>query len=137
MSTTIDSTEHQKSQEPHSVTASAVHPIDVVSHSRQATVGEGDQSSLILARARRTVAGGADSAMRVLDYHLPLVVERADGPYIWDANGTRLIDLNAAYGPLLFGHRAPVVMNALRDELSKRGSVIGFPHQLSHEAAEL
>ena len=99
------------------------------------TVGQGSRS--LLDRARRSVAGGASSTMRVLPYHLPLVVDRAEGPHIWDADGNRLVDLNMAYGPLIFGHRPPLIVEALQRELSRRGTVLGFPHRLSHEVAEL
>src|SRR5262245_37259976 len=94
-------------------------------------------SAAMFERAKKSVAGGADSSMRVVPYCLPLFVDRADGPYVWDVEGNRFIDLNMGYGPQLLGHRAPPIMDAMRAELSRRGSAVGFPHQLSHEAAEL
>jgi glutamate-1-semialdehyde 2,1-aminomutase len=75
--------------------------------------------------------------MRVLDYHLPLFVDRAEGARIWDVNGNELIDMNMGYGPLIFGHRSSVVANAIRRELDRRGTILGFPHELSHMVAEL
>lgn len=94
-------------------------------------------SQSILSRARESVAGGESSTMRVLPYHLPLVIDRAEGPYIWDVDGNRLIDLNMAYGPLIFGHRHPIILDAVRQELDDRGTILGFPHRLSHQVAEL
>jgi glutamate-1-semialdehyde 2,1-aminomutase len=75
--------------------------------------------------------------MRVLPYCLPLFVDRAEGPYVWDVDGHRFIDLNMGYGPQLLGHRAPIIMDAIAAELGRRGTAVGFPHALSHEAAEL
>ena len=43
--------------------------------------------------------------MCVLPYHLPLVAERGSGARLWDADGNEFIDLNMAYGPLIFGYR--------------------------------
>lgn len=75
--------------------------------------------------------------MRVLDYHLPLVIERAEGARIWDADGNELIDMNMGYGPLLFGHRPRLVTEAIERELQQRGTLLGFPDTLSIEVAEL
>ena len=75
--------------------------------------------------------------MRVLDYHLPLMIERAEGVHVWDVSGKRLIDMNMGYGPLVFGHRPRFLINAIRDEMEQRGTILGFPHERSHQVAEL
>ena len=94
-------------------------------------------SSDILREAKKSVAGGASSTMRVLDYHLPLVIDRVEGVYLWDVDGNQLIDMNMGYGPLIFGHRAPILVEAIHQELDRRGTILGFPHELSHKTAEL
>ncbi|WP_333820176.1 aspartate aminotransferase family protein [Ohtaekwangia sp.] len=94
-------------------------------------------SEKILVQARKSIAGGANSSMRVLKYHLPTVIQKAEGVYIWDADGHKLIDMNMGYGPLIFGHRSPIIINAIENELKLRGTTLGFPHELSHQAAEL
>jgi len=99
--------------------------------------GSNINSAGILARARKSVAGGANSTMRVLDYHLPLVISHSEGAHVWDVDGNKLIDMNMGYGTLIFGHRSQVVRNAIRRELDRRGTVLGFPHELSHQVAEL
>lgn len=91
----------------------------------------------LIDRARRSVARGADSTMRVLDYHLPLAIDRAEGARVWDVDGNELIDMNMGYGPLLFGHRPDFIVNAITEELGRRGTTLGFPHELSHQVAEL
>ncbi|GMW03127.1 MAG: glutamate-1-semialdehyde 2,1-aminomutase [Candidatus Hydrogenedentota bacterium] len=75
--------------------------------------------------------------MRVLPYHLPLVVERARGASIWDADGHELIDMNMGYGPLLFGHCPEFINRAIIQELNQRGTQLGFPHELAFRTAEL
>ena len=97
---------------------------------------ESTQSESLLRRARESVAGGASSTMRVLPYHLPLVIERAEGALIRDADGNELIDFNMGYGPLIFGHRSPLIVQAIERELRQRGALLGFPHELSHQVAE-
>lgn len=95
------------------------------------------ESRRLLERAKLSIAKGASSTMRVLDYHQPLVVERAEGPRIWDADGNELIDMNMGYGPLIFGHRPRLVTDAIEHELHHRGTLLGFPDTLSIEVAEL
>lgn len=39
---------------------------------------------------------------------------------LWDIDGNEYIDLNMAYGPLLFGHRPKHVIDAVVKRMSKR-----------------
>jgi glutamate-1-semialdehyde 2,1-aminomutase len=95
------------------------------------------KSRLMFEKACESIAGGADSTMRVMTYQIPLVIERGEGAYVWDVDGNKLIDMNMGYGPLIFGHRHPLVLNAIEEEFHKRGTVLGFAHELSHKTAEL
>lgn len=94
-----------------------------------------DESERLLGRARESIAGGDSSTMRVLPYHLPTVVERGEGPLIWDVDGNEYIDMNMAYGPLIFGHRPKHVMHAITEVLDK-GTDFGFPNIFGIEVAE-
>src|SRR5581483_9874299 len=94
------------------------------------------RSAEALARARRSVAGGDSSTMRVLPYHLPVVADRGEGPYVFDIDGNRYLDLNMAYGPLLFGHRPDFLVRRLVAQLTERGSQLGFPTELTFRVAE-
>jgi len=93
-------------------------------------------SEEILQRGRDSLAGGDSSTMRVLPYHIPLVADRGEGVYLWDADGNRYIDLNMAYGPLIFGHRPRNVIRAVRRQIESRGSQLGFPTEISIRVAE-
>lgn len=95
-----------------------------------------NKSEQLLARARESLAGGDSSTMRVLPYHIPLVVDRGKGAHIWDANGNELIDLNMAYGPLILGHCPEKVVQAVVRQISERGSQLGFPNELTTRVAE-
>ena len=94
------------------------------------------RSESLMSRAKRVVAGGDSSTMRVLPYHLPLVADRGDGCRIWDADAHEYIDLNMAYGPLIFGHRPKHVVEAVTRQIVERGSQLGFPTEISIRAAE-
>lgn len=91
----------------------------------------------LLEQAATTVAGGESSAMRVLPYQLPLVIDRAEGARIWDVDGNEFIDMNMGYGPLVFGHRPKAVIDAMKADLDKRGPVLGLAHELSAQVGEL
>ena len=55
---------------------------------------------------------------------------------VWDADGNEYIDLNMAYGPLIFGHRPACVIEAVIRQISERGSQLGFPTEVSVRVAE-
>jgi glutamate-1-semialdehyde 2,1-aminomutase len=94
------------------------------------------KSDLLLQRARQSIAGGDNSTMRVLPYHLPLVAVRGEGSRVWDADGQEHIDLNMAYGPLIFGHRPRGVIEAVVRQITESGSQLGFPAEVSVSVAE-
>jgi glutamate-1-semialdehyde 2,1-aminomutase len=93
-------------------------------------------SARLLDRARRSIAGGDNSTMRVLPYHLPLVATRGEGSRVWDVDGQEYIDLNMAYGPLIFGHRPPTIMDAVVRQITESGTQLGFPAEVSVRVAE-
>jgi glutamate-1-semialdehyde 2,1-aminomutase len=56
----------------------------------------------------------------------PFVVERGAGARIWDVDGNEYIDYVLSWGPLVLGHAAPMVLDALRDVM-ERGTSFGIP----------
>jgi glutamate-1-semialdehyde 2,1-aminomutase len=66
-------------------------------------------------RARRVIPGGVNSPVRAYRSvgGTPAFVARAEGPYVWDADGRRSIDLVQSYGAVLLGHAHPVVLEAV------------------------
>ncbi|MBI1246287.1 aminotransferase class III-fold pyridoxal phosphate-dependent enzyme [bacterium] len=93
-------------------------------------------SAQVLQRAKRSLAGGDSSTMRVLPYHIPLVADRAEGCRLWDVDGNEYIDLNMSYGPLLLGHRPKKVIEAVYRQISQQGSQLGFPTEVTMRVAE-
>ncbi|MDI6809681.1 MAG: acetyl ornithine aminotransferase family protein [Candidatus Eisenbacteria bacterium] len=49
----------------------------------------------------------------------PLVVEKAEGIYLWDVDGNRFIDFNAGIAVCSTGHRHPKVVRAIQNQLGK------------------
>jgi ornithine--oxo-acid transaminase len=50
---------------------------------------------------------------------LPVVVERAEGVWMWDVDGKKYLDMLAAYSALNQGHRHPAIRQAARDQMEK------------------
>ncbi len=66
----------------------------------------------------------------------PIVVERGQGPYLWDVDGNRYIDYVGSWGPLIFGHAYPPVVAAV-EEAARRGTSFGAPTEAENELAQL
>jgi ornithine--oxo-acid transaminase len=54
------------------------------------------------------------------NYHpLPVVVAQAEGAWVTDVEGTRYLDMLAAYSALNFGHRHPDLIHAAKEQLDR------------------
>ena len=97
----------------------------------------GGRSAALYARAREVLVGGVNSPVRAMSAigREPLFVDRAEGPYVWDADGRRYVDYLASWGPAILGHSAPEVVAALREALP-RGTSYGAPTEREIEMAE-
>jgi glutamate-1-semialdehyde 2,1-aminomutase len=80
------------------------------------------RSQDILERAQRYIPGGVSSANRLVEPNI--VFTRAQGAYIFDAEGKRYIDYHAAFGPPLLGHTNPEVNQRVMEALAQ-ADVIG------------
>lgn len=82
------------------------------------------------------LVGGISSAGRIvpdMDGE-PFLVERAEGPYVWDNKGRRYIDTALGFGATFLGHTDPLVTKAVRTAM-ERGSMPAYAHALEEEAA--
>jgi ornithine--oxo-acid transaminase len=54
------------------------------------------------------------------NYHpLPVVLERGEGPFVWDVEGKRYFDFLSAYSAVNQGHCHPAIVKALTDQASR------------------
>jgi len=85
-------------------------------------------SDALLERARRVIPGGVNSPVRAFGSvgGTPRFVERAEGPWLYDADGRRYVDLVCSWGPMILGHAHPDVVAAVRDAAG-RGFSFGTP----------
>ena len=89
-------------------------------------------------RASRTTPGGVNSPVRAFRQvgGVPRFVDRAAGPFFWDADGTRYTDYIGSWGPAILGHAHPAVVRAVQDAAT-RGLSFGAPTEGEIEMAEL
>ena len=89
-------------------------------------------------RARRVIPGGVNSPVRAFGAvgGTPYFVDRAEGPYVWDAEGRRYIDYVQSYGPGILGHAHPAVLEAVTRAASA-GTSYGAPTRAEVVLAEM
>ena len=83
-----------------------------------------DRSRQLQQRAERLLPGGVDSpvrAFRAVGGDPPFVV-RAEGAYLWDADGNRYIDYFGSWGPMILGHAFPPVVEAIQQAAARSAS---------------
>jgi len=97
-----------------------------------------DISKKLFAQATALIPGGVNSPVRACRSVAtdPIFIDRADGAYIYDADGNRFIDYIGSWGPMILGHRPPAVLTAVADVLA-RGTSFGAPTDLEIELARL
>jgi len=79
-------------------------------------------------RSCRVIPGGVNSSIRAFKSvgGTPYLVERAEGPYVWDVEGRRYIDLVQSYGAIILGHAHPAVTAAV-NAAAAGGTSYGAP----------
>ena len=99
---------------------------------------EVSKSHGLFERAQTVIPGGVNSPVRSCKAvgGEPIFIERADGPYLFDVDGNKLIDYIGSWGPMILGHRHHRVLEALEDALTK-GTSYGAPCAAEVTMAEL
>ena len=95
------------------------------------------ESARLFDRASTVIPGGVNSPVRAFRAvgGTPRFMVRASGPYLWDADGTRYVDLVSSWGPMILGHAHPAVVDAVRAAASQ-GLSFGTPTIGEIELAE-
>jgi glutamate-1-semialdehyde 2,1-aminomutase len=88
-------------------------------------------------RAQKVIPGGVNSPVRAFRAvgGTPRFISRAQGPYIFDAEGKRYIDYIGSWGPMILGHGHPAVLEAVQ-KAAVDGFSFGAPTEREIELAE-
>jgi len=97
-----------------------------------------EQSRKLQKRAEKMIPGGVNSPVRAFRAvgGDPLFVVRGQGSHIWDADENEYIDYIGSWGPLILGHAAPVVREALAAAM-RNGTSFGASTPSEADLAEL
>ncbi|MGQ0773382.1 MAG: glutamate-1-semialdehyde 2,1-aminomutase [Pseudonocardiales bacterium] len=95
------------------------------------------ESARLFERASAVIPGGVNSPVRAFRAvgGTPRFMVRALGPYLWDADGNRYVDLVCSWGPMILGHAHPAVLDAVAAAASQ-GLSFGTPTAGEIELAE-
>ncbi len=96
-----------------------------------------DRNLSLFDRARRVIPGGVNSPVRAFKAvgGTPRFIQKAQGAYIWDANGQRYFDYIGSWGPMILGHGHPAVVEAVQQAIHE-GFSYGAPTEREVELAE-
>ncbi|MGF1875368.1 glutamate-1-semialdehyde 2,1-aminomutase [Photobacterium frigidiphilum] len=96
------------------------------------------KSADLFAKAQEIIPGGVNSPVRAFAGvgGSPLFIERADGAYIFDADGKAYIDYVGSWGPMILGHNHVAVRDAVI-KAAQQGLSFGAPTEMEITMAEL
>ncbi len=94
-------------------------------------------NAALFERAQRVIPGGVNSPVRAFRAvgGTPRFIARAQGAYLWDAEGKKYIDYIGSWGPMILGHGHPAVLEAVIRAASE-GLSFGAPTEREIELAE-
>ena len=88
------------------------------------------------AEASRHLPGGVTGNVKFYAPY-PVYAKRAKGGHLWDLDGNDYVDYMLCFGPMILGHGHPKVLEAIRKQMDRDGTVIfGPPHELEVRMAE-
>jgi len=95
------------------------------------------QNEVLFERAQKVIPGGVNSPVRAFRQvgGVPRFVSKASGPYFWDADNKRYIDLIMSWGPMIAGHANPEIVEAVQKAATTSFS-FGAPTEGEIELAE-
>ena len=96
------------------------------------------RSREIFDRAAKLLVGGVNSPVRAFRSvgGDPLIIERGEGQYLYDADGNQLLDFVCSWAAILLGHANPAISAAIAEQ-ARRGTSFGVTTELEVELATL
>ncbi len=95
------------------------------------------QSEALFQEAQKVIPGGVNSPVRAFNAvgGNPLFIAKAKGPRITDVDGNEFIDYVSSWGPMIFGHAHPKIVEAVSRQ-AQLGTSFGAPTELETELAK-
>lgn len=88
--------------------------------------------------ARKVIPGGVNSPARAFKAvgAKPIFIEKAKGPYLYDADANKYIDYCLSWGPMILGHANKDVLDEVKKVMA-RGTSFGIPTRLETKLAKM
>ncbi len=95
------------------------------------------RSETLFEQAKTHIPGGVNSPVRAFKAvgGTPIFVDRAKGPYLYDADDKRYVDYVLSWGPMILGHAHPAITAAVTEKLQK-GLSFGAPTEIETQLAD-
>jgi glutamate-1-semialdehyde 2,1-aminomutase len=95
-------------------------------------------SRKLFEEAKKYIPGGVNSPVRAFKSvgGDPLFIKKGSGSKFWDVDGNDFIDYIGSWGPHLFGHNPPFIIDALKAAI-ENGTSFGAPTALEVDMAKL
>ncbi|CAA6801050.1 MAG: Glutamate-1-semialdehyde aminotransferase (EC [uncultured Thiotrichaceae bacterium] len=95
------------------------------------------KSEVLFEQAQKSIPGGVNSPVRAFSGvgGIPRFIARAEGAYMFDADGNKLIDYVGSWGPMIAGHAHPEVVEVVR-EAALAGLSYGAPTEVEVRMAD-
>ena len=96
------------------------------------------KSAKLFKKAQQVIPGGVNSPVRAFKSvdAKPIFVEKAKGPYFYDADSNKYIDYCLSWGPMILGHANKDILNDVRKAMAK-GTSYGIPTEAETILAEM
>lgn len=96
------------------------------------------RSEALFKQATEVLPGGVNSPVRAFKGvgGTPLFIARAEGAYLYDADGNKYIDYVGSWGPMIVGHAHPQVVEAVNKAVAN-GTSYGAPTEVEVELAQM
>ncbi len=96
------------------------------------------RSSALFEAAKQVIPGGVNSPVRAFKSvgGTPIFIKEAQGAYLYDEDGNKLLDYISSWGPLLFGHAYAPVVDAVINA-ARKGTSFGIPTEIETLLAEM
>ena len=97
-----------------------------------------DKSIALFDKAKSLMPGGVNSPVRAFKNinGNPIFFEKAQGAYLFDADGNKYIDYIGSWGPMIMGHSHPEIVNAIKNQ-AELGTSYGAPTSLESDVASI
>jgi glutamate-1-semialdehyde 2,1-aminomutase len=96
------------------------------------------RSKKLFQDATKVIPGGVNSPVRAFKAvgSKPIFIDKAKGPYLYDADGNRYMDYCLSWGPMILGHANAKVLDQVKKVMVK-GTSFGIPTELETRLARM